>query len=341
MASSLPGPRQLRAVQRDRGGVQSVDFFFTHAELAIFTAWLEDALISAGAWFSASWAIPMGGVAVRRFIGYPSLPVFFPNIGWRVTANVEVRGRSALPMPQPLRPLFLLHFDGSFVDVMGGTFVANDIVTDGGPNAATFTTDTPMFGSAAGRFPGLNNHVTSGTYPGLVLGATNFQVEGFVRPLAIGGSVGGPILSVTHIGGDGANLGPSPTSAQLYVEVSTAGEIGVKYQDSASSFLSLPRVGPAVEIAFGEWSHWALVSDETSTRLYVRGDVANESIGSRPYIGGYTGQRFVLGAKYTGADPPLETYGTRLGGDLDEMRMLLEAIYTGASITVPTAPFTA
>jgi len=92
MLSSLPGPRQLRPMQRDRHAIQDLDFIYTHDELAVFTTWLETPLVLAGAWFTAMWAQPQGGPGVRRFVGQPSYPVYFPSVGWNVRASVEVRG---------------------------------------------------------------------------------------------------------------------------------------------------------------------------------------------------------------------------------------------------------
>lgn len=97
MLSNLPGPRQSRPMQFDRLAEQQVDFIFTHDELAVFTAWLDGDLVRAGAWFAATWPQLHGGVGVRRFIGEPSYPVHYPNVGWHVSASCEVRGRGELP----------------------------------------------------------------------------------------------------------------------------------------------------------------------------------------------------------------------------------------------------
>jgi len=97
LLSSLPGPRNARPMQRDRKASQTLDFIFTHNELAIFEAWVDGALVRAGAWFAASWPQPQGGVGVRRFVGEPSYPTHYPQVGWHVVAEVEVRGRGELP----------------------------------------------------------------------------------------------------------------------------------------------------------------------------------------------------------------------------------------------------
>lgn len=97
LLSSLPGPRQSRALQRDRLAGQQVDFIFTNAQAAIFAAWVKNDLLAGGAWFSANWPQPQGGTGVRRFVGAPSYPQYMPTFGWRVSAVCEVRGKGRLP----------------------------------------------------------------------------------------------------------------------------------------------------------------------------------------------------------------------------------------------------
>lgn len=115
--STLPGPRNSRALSRDRLGEQPVEFIFTHDQVAIWTAWLEDTLVDAGAWFAASWPLPVGGVGVRKFVGAPSYPEYFHNVGWRVVANTEVRGRGELPVAISNPGLVAaIDFEGGLVD---------------------------------------------------------------------------------------------------------------------------------------------------------------------------------------------------------------------------------
>lgn len=90
LLSSLPGPRQSRAIQRAKLAGQQVEFIFTHSEAAIFAAWVKNDLLEGGAWFSANWPLPQGGAATRRFVGAPAYPSYVPNLGWHVTAQCEV-----------------------------------------------------------------------------------------------------------------------------------------------------------------------------------------------------------------------------------------------------------
>jgi len=121
-SSGIAGaPPQERPRQRDRAATQQVDFFFTHEQLAIFMDWVENDLIQGGAWFNSRWFQPKGGVAVRRFIGYPSLPRVAAGIGWQVSATVQLRGRGDKPVvaaePDAGPPTYLEFFGG---DLVGG-----------------------------------------------------------------------------------------------------------------------------------------------------------------------------------------------------------------------------
>lgn len=96
--SSLDGLRRSRALWRDRHATRTVQFAFTFAEVQAFSAWVDDVLLLAGSWFACDWRMPDGStVSVCRFITPPSYPEYLAGIGWRVTADVEVRGRSMLP----------------------------------------------------------------------------------------------------------------------------------------------------------------------------------------------------------------------------------------------------
>jgi hypothetical protein len=88
--STLPGPRNARALQRQRMAGQEIEFVFTYAEAQAFAAWVKNDLIDGGAWFTANWPQPQGGAGTRRFIGAPSSPTFVPNVGWHVTARCVV-----------------------------------------------------------------------------------------------------------------------------------------------------------------------------------------------------------------------------------------------------------
>jgi hypothetical protein len=128
LLDEIPGPRDGRVTQRDRLSGQDLEFIFTYAELEIWSAWLET-IFEAGAWFSARWAQPEGGVGIRRFIGVPSYPVYVANVGFRVQGRVEIRGASVAevsdggggsPPDPPETILFLDNFNEEGAQTVGG-----------------------------------------------------------------------------------------------------------------------------------------------------------------------------------------------------------------------------
>ena len=97
--SDLPGgPRQVRSLQRDYLATQRVEWSaLTADEAAILHAWWTDTLTHGGAWFASTWPCPQGWVSiVRRFMGAPQW-THLPGGIWRVSAEVQVRGRGMFP----------------------------------------------------------------------------------------------------------------------------------------------------------------------------------------------------------------------------------------------------
>lgn len=93
------GVRQSRPAQLDRLAVQRVTFeFVDFADCQVFRQWFEGDLVEGGAWFSATWPLPQGWVSgVRRFLAPPRWD-FIPAIGWRVSAECQLRGRGLAPV---------------------------------------------------------------------------------------------------------------------------------------------------------------------------------------------------------------------------------------------------
>lgn len=133
MLSSLPGPREARALQRDRLANQTLTFFYTLEQAEVFRAWWQDDLEYGGTWFASNWAHPQAAVAVRKFIGQPRWVEFTAYAGWKVEITVEVRGRGELPLnPDPFL-VAAFDFETGFEDLVNpgrtifvaGTFEAN------------------------------------------------------------------------------------------------------------------------------------------------------------------------------------------------------------------------
>jgi hypothetical protein len=211
LLSSLPGPRQSRPIQRDRKASQQLDFIFKHAEVAIFEAWLDGPLVRAGAWFAASWPQPQGGVGVRRFVGEPSFPVYYPGVGWHVSAQVEVRGRGELPVDDsdPCWPeVLVLMQRGVLVDTSS---YARDLGLFGpAPSATEVGVDVPGFPSGLGtlinaQHNGSGIEMQSYDAPELAMGSLPRCYESFVH-LEPGALSGGSQILFNDGYGFGGNM---------------------------------------------------------------------------------------------------------------------------------------
>lgn len=92
------GPQQARGVQRDYLAMQRVEWnLLSAAQADEFNVWWRDTLVQGGSWFTSTWPAPQGWVSVvRRFMGVPQ----WSHMGggfWRVSAQVQVRGRGMAP----------------------------------------------------------------------------------------------------------------------------------------------------------------------------------------------------------------------------------------------------
>lgn len=92
----------MRPISRDRAGARSVAFTFTPAQAREFREWYQEWVTMGGGMFAASWPMPWGrGPHVFRFVEPPTWQLIGGGIDgqgyWRVTADVELRGRGEVP----------------------------------------------------------------------------------------------------------------------------------------------------------------------------------------------------------------------------------------------------
>lgn len=133
----------MRPISRDRAGIRSVAFTFTPAQAREFREWYQEWVTMGGGMFAALWPMPWGrGPHVFRFVEPPQWQLIGGGIDgqgyWRVTADVELRGRGEMPelevfvitsKPYPYffadavrgAPSFRkLRFEADFMDAFGG-----------------------------------------------------------------------------------------------------------------------------------------------------------------------------------------------------------------------------
>lgn len=187
--SSIAGLRRSRTLYRDRGGSEPVQFLMTFAQVQTWLEWISNEQVEGGAWFAATWRLPSGRNGVYRFMDSPSYPEFVPVVGWRVTANVEVRGRGMAPQSHvAFTSLFHHHFDRpddatNWTDVQGKVWTPH-VATPGG----TLDQSGPAkFGAGAfyarndtGSVPNIDT-----TYPNVpldVTGLNRFTVRYWITP---------------------------------------------------------------------------------------------------------------------------------------------------------------
>ena len=97
------GPQQARGLQRDYLATQHVEWaVLSVSEAAAFDDWWKNTLTYGGAWFASTWPAPQGWISIgRRFIGAPQW-THLPGGFWKVSAQVQVRGRGAMPTRQSI-----------------------------------------------------------------------------------------------------------------------------------------------------------------------------------------------------------------------------------------------
>lgn len=104
---SIGGVQSFRTVQRDRHGTRTYAFTFTKEQAAIFRDWWVEWEQRGGGWFAANWPLPWSrGPNVFRFKNPPEWSLIGGGIDgqgyWRVSGELEIRGRGMLPTVEVL-----------------------------------------------------------------------------------------------------------------------------------------------------------------------------------------------------------------------------------------------
>ena len=210
----------------------------------------------------------------------------------------------------------LLHFDGSFVDDAGLTWTLL-----GSP---TTTASQSRFGGASGSFApgqGIRSPAALNWTYSSVNDDGNWTMEFWIY-LPSNVDTYQPVVAITQL----ATI--SPGAITLRISGGGAGINELYFADSATSG------GPTgYTVPTGQWVHIAIVRERQFTRLYANGSI-------RQTISGFAGAG-VNEAIWIGRHDPAFGAGAGFTGFIDEFRFVLgSALYTGATYTVPTAPFT-
>jgi len=184
------------------------------------------------------------------------------------------------------------------------------------PTATTGSPTVSTSGSGSVSFNGTTQALVYTDNAGLTLGTGDFTVECFVYPGSQASS------NSTVIGGEGAG------AFQLTLTSGTGTPTGV----AINAFGTSPFFSQSYAFSQNVWYHIACTRNGTSVRVYVNGvqlgsttsDSTNFSAGTRAIgaIAGATSQRYA--------------------GNVSNVRIVKgTALYTGSTLTVPTAPLTA
>jgi hypothetical protein len=123
-ASSIDGPLQQRARQRDAAGMTSqYTYTFTPEELEIWRGWFRDTLLDGRRWFDH--ALPGRGGIVPRVVRYLDVQQQLLGVGiYRVAVRLEQRGASLAPQDEPATPP--LGFNTLTANVTSGVTYSNN-----------------------------------------------------------------------------------------------------------------------------------------------------------------------------------------------------------------------
>jgi hypothetical protein len=370
-------PFDARAFQRDRHAIQRVTFpAMTAAEVKIFSDWYQDDLYNGGCWFAATWPLPEGIVAaVRRFMQPPRFEYLYSGF-WRISAVFEVRGRGMLPVRGPVM-LLGLHFDEDFTDETGHPIAPWHWLSIDEP--PTIETTTPQFGGYMfGAADSLLQPLLSDVRGALNLNEFGeWQTRFWVRldqANIYTGKAGGMVWTLQGASQSGGSIPGTPggDAFQISVRVDRIGgeaagfaSLRVTYNardpviTSVNASASLHPVAVDSELVpiDDAWHFIAVCGDSTSTRAYIDTNLALDDANS-PHPAGtsplwadedasFENQVFIVAAAFNGGIsddgwPSTAIFGQYFCGGLDDLQITQGpgcVEFTGATITVPDAPF--
>jgi len=229
-----------------------------------------------------------------------------------------------VPAPVPPVTSLLLHFDLSLLDEV------SQEVFNGWPPSYT----AGVFGSAARPNPERAYAVAGAWSEALSIGTQPFTIEFRAK---FDGDTGGILIAKNYWASE-----PSASAFALDWQVS----VGPEFIDFSWSELNGAGSPESVNVVIPDstaWRAFAITDDGTNLRFYVNGARVYEggSVQLSGTIPGVSGAGVSLYNALQGFSGPYPDWGdTVFSGQVDELRMLLgTALYTGASYTLATQPF--
>jgi len=229
-----------------------------------------------------------------------------------------------VPAPVPPVTSLLLHFDLSLLDEV------SQEVFNGWPPSYT----AGVFGSAARPNPERAYAVAGAWSEALSIGTQPFTIEFRAK---FDGDTGGILIAKNYWASE-----PSASAFALDWQVS----VGPEFIDFSWSELNGAGSPDSVNVVIPDstaWRAFAITDDGVNLRFYVNGARVYEggSVQLSGTIPGVSGAGVSLYNALQGFSGPYPDWGdTVFSGQVDELRMLLgTALYTGASYTLATQPF--
>lgn len=244
-----------------------------------------------------------------------------------IPRGASVGARQPHPLPPPSPPSLtrlLLHFDYSQLDE-----VSQEVFTGGWPIYAA-----GVFGNAARSTSEFDGAIAGAWSEALSIGTQPFTIEFRARFYE---DTGGILIAKNYWASE-----PSGSAFALDWQVS----VGPTFIDLSWSELGGAGSPESVNVAIassGAWRAFAITDDGVNLRFYVNGARVYEggSVQLSGTIPGVSGARVSLYNALQGFSGPYPDWGdTVFSGQVDELRLTLgEALYTGASYTLATQPF--
>jgi hypothetical protein len=235
-----------------------------------------------------------------------------------------------VPAPVPVPPVnsLLLHFDSSQLDE-----VSQEVFTGGSPTYAA-----GVFGNAARTTSEFAGAVAGAWSEALSIGTQPFTIEFRARFYELYEDTGGILIAKNYWASE-----PSGSAFALDWQVS----VGPGYIDLSWSDLGGAGSPESVNVAIassGAWRAFAITDDGVNLRFYVNGARVYEggSVQLSGTIPAVSGARVSLYKALPGfyGSVPFWGWSRVFSGQVDELRLTLgEALYTGASYTLATQPF--